>query len=373
MIYLAVLIIGAGFSIQNGKSKGFFYSYLFLLLTLACFRYGVGPDYFAYEFLYKVANTSVLDQFDDSGQELLFRLLGSALQSIDFTYQEYVALTALITLYYIGKTCKRYSHYPVVSLFFYYCFFYFVWVFSGIRQGLALAIGVYYLLECLENRNHIKFAIITILLTMIHASSAILPLFYVIAHLNLRRQTLLTGVFFCFCISLIPATYLMEVFSRLPYGDRIDFYFRRGNPEDFTISYFDFKSIARFVLLILFGVLFARSYDRSNGIQSKIMNVYVVSFGIYYALRFLEILASNASIYGFVLIVLILPNMYGRLKTGPNFKVFLISVSILSIAFFFKTLFSMEDMSKLNHSSLITPYTNIFNKSEYSFPLRVVE
>jgi hypothetical protein len=373
MIYLAVLFIGACFSILNGKSKGFFHSYLFLLLMLACFRYGVGPDYFSYEFLYTVVNTSVVDQFNASGQELLFRLLGSALQSFDFTYQEYVAFTALITLYYIGKTCLRYSHYPVVSLFFYYCFFYFVWVFSGIRQGLTLAIGVYYLLECLENRNHIKFTIITFILTLIHASSAILPLFYVIAHLNLRRKTLLVGVFFCFCISFIPANYYMEIFNRLPYGDRIDFYFRLGNPEDFSISYFDFKSIARFVLLILFGVLFAKNYDNSNGIHSKIMNIYVVSFGFYYALRFLEILASNASIYGFVLLVVILPNMYGRLKNGPNSIVFLFFVSILSIAFFFKTLFSMEDMSKVSHSSLIIPYTNIFNKYEYSFPRRVID
>ena len=165
----------------------------------------------------------------------------------------------------------------------------------------------------------------------------------------------------------------MEIFNRLPYGDRLDYYFRLGDPDDFTINYFDFKSISRFILLLLFGVFLAKNYDNTNGIQSKIMNIYVISFCVYYALRFLEILASNASIYGFVLIVVILPNMYGKLKNGPNSKAFLISVSILSTAFFFKTLFSMEDMSKLNHSSLITPYTNIFNKSEFSFPLRVVD
>jgi hypothetical protein len=369
MIYMAVLITGFAFSMLSPKSKRFFYSYLFLLLILASFRYGVGPDYFAYEVLYSLVDISVLEQIGVvSGQELLFRLYGSTLNSIDFSYQQYLALTALVTLYYIGKICKKYSQYPVFSLYLFFCLFYFVWVFSGIRQGLTLAIGVYYLLECLERRKHIKFAIIVFILSLIHAASLILLLFYVVAHLNLRRQTLLLGVFFGFCVSLIPAAYLMEFFNHLPFGERIAYYFKEGSSE-LTINYFDFKSISRFVLLILIGVVFAKTNDKSSEIQRKIMGLYIASFGIYYALKFVEILAAQASLYGFVLIVLILPNIYGKLKAESNSKVFLIFVLTLSIAFFFKTLYSMEDMSQLNNSSLVTPYTNIFNKSEDTFPV----
>jgi hypothetical protein len=366
---LAVLITGLAFSTLNGKSKVFFYSYLFLLLILASFRYGVGPDYFGYEYLYSLVNTSLVEQIGNvTGQELIFRLLGSALNYINFSYQQYLAFTALLTLYYVGKICKKYSQYPVVSLYLYFCLFYFVWVFSGIRQGLTLAIGGYYLLECLESRKHIKFTIIVFLLSLIHASALILLLFYVLANLNLKRKTILIGVFICFCASLIPAAYLLEIFNRLPYGERIAFY-AGGDPSELTVSYFDFKSISRFILLILIGVVFAKSYAKYGEIQRKIMDIYVASFGIYYALRFVEILAANASLYGFMLIVVILPNMYGKLKHGSNSKAFLIFASIFSVAYFFKTLYSMEDMSQLNHSSLVTPYTNIFNKSEYFFPL----
>jgi hypothetical protein len=367
MIYLAVLITGLAYSILNGKSKSFFYSYLFLLLIIASFRYGVGPDYFAYEYLYSLVNTSLVEQIGEStGQELIFRLFGSAVNFINFSYQEYLALTALITLYYVGKMSRKYSKYPVFSLYLYFCLFYFVWVFSGLRQGLALAIGGYYLLECLETRKHIKFVIIVFLLTLIHASSLILLLFYVLANLDLKRKTLLIGVFICFCISLIPAAYFTEIISHLPYSERIEFYY--GNdPDELAISYFDFKSVSRFVLLLLIGVVLARNYNKNDETQKKIMDIYIASFGVYYALRFVEILAANASLYGFIFIIVILPNMYSELRNKPNSKAFLIFVSIFSIAYFFKTLYAMEDMSHLNTSALITPYTNIFNQSDYSF------
>lgn len=363
MVYLAVLVMGLIFSLLNSNSKTYFYSYLLILLVLASLRYGVGPDYFGYEYLYSLANISLIDQVGEStGQELIFRLFGSTLNSLDLSYQSYLAIAALITLSYIGRICRRYSHYPIFSLYLFYCLFYFVWVFSGIRQGLALAIGVYYLLDCIETRNHIKFVVALIVVALIHASALILLLFYIVAHLNIRTKYLLLGVFVCFCISLIPTAYLEGIVSHLPFHERIEYYYGR---DAATIDYFDFKSISRLALLLLFGVGFSSKIDKSDGVQKGILSLYVTSFGIYYALRFVEILAANASMYGFVLIILIMPNMYGRLKRRNNAQLMLMFGLMFSVAYFFKTLLSMEDMSSLNHNSLLTPYTNIFNKSGY--------
>ena len=360
MIYIAVLITGWAFSTLIPKSKIFFNSYLLLLLILACFRYGVGPDYFGYELLYL---------HDVKIAEPLFKLYGSALLYMNFSYQEYVAVTALITLYFIGKTCKNYSQYPVWSLYLYFCFFYFVWVFSGLRQGLTLAIGVYYLLECLESRKNTKFVLIVFVLSLIHASSVILLLFYIVGKLNVRREAILFSVLCGFLISLIPGSYLMSFFDLLPFGERIGFYYYAYVGED-AIDYFDFKSIARLILLLLVGFVFSKIYDKSNQTERKIVEMYLISFTVYYALRFVEILASNASIYGFVLLVIVIPNIYSRLTNKLNARLFYIGSVVFSLAFFFKTLYSMDDMSKLTHSSLITPYTNVFNQSDPTVPSR---
>ncbi|NTW68492.1 MAG: EpsG family protein [Chlorobiaceae bacterium] len=352
-------------SLQNGRSKYYFYSYLILLFILASFRYGVGPDYFNYEYLYSVLNTSITEQIKQlSGQELLFRLFGTTLHSFNFSYQLYLAFTALITLFYIGKLCAKYSKYPVFSLYLYYCFFYFVWVFSGIRQGLTLSIGVYYLLECMEDRKHIKFLVIVFFLTLVHASSLFLLVFYVFGNLKINRKALLIGVFICFCVSFIPAGYFLGIISHIPFGERVAFY-SGGDGTEVSISYFDFKSISRFILLLIIGIVFDKSYKRDDENKKIIMDLYVISFGIYYALRFVEVLAANASLYGFVLIVIILPDMYARLRNKINSKIFLVFIIVFSITYFFKNVSSMEDMSEMKNAAVITPYTNIFNKSQY--------
>ena len=366
MIYISVLITGLTFSTLRPKSKIFFNSYLLLLLILASFRYGVGPDYFAYEELYLLVGNGV---FETVTVELLFKYYGAVLHYLNFSYQQYVALTALITLYFIGKTCKKYSQYPVLSLYLYFCFFYLVWVYSGLRQGLTLAIGVYYLLECLENHKHTKFVLIVFFLSLIHASSLILLLFYIVGNLNLKREIILLTVLCGFFLSLVPGTYLMAVLNYFPYGERINFYFRPVLGL-IVIDYFDFKSIARMILLLTVGVVFSKIYNKSNEIERKIVDIYLISFAVYFALRFVEILAANASIYGFVLLVIVIPNIYARLKNKLNARLFLVGSVIFSLAFFFKNLDSMEDYSNLTHSSLITPYTHVFNKSDYTFPSR---
>jgi hypothetical protein len=239
--------------------------------------------------------------------------------------------------------------------------FYFVWVFSGIRQGLTLAIGVYYLLDCIEKKNTLKFIIIVCLLSLVHQSSLILLPYYFLVNLELKKKTILVGIFICFCISLIPHTYIMSVISYLPNSERINFYYRPENGE-LAVDLFDFKSISRLILLMFFGVLLTFKNKSENGIEDKIINFYLISFGFYYAFKFIEILASNLSIYGFILISIIIPNICYKLRNSTWSRGFILIIIIFSIIFYFKTLLSMEDYSNLSHESFLTPYTHIFNK-----------
>ncbi len=355
-------MIGIAFLMLNPRSKTLFNFYLVLLLLLAFFRYGVGPDYFAYNDLYSLVNTPLLDQIGESvGQELLFRLLGSTFNYLNFSYQAYLAIVAIITLWYIRGICLEYSKYPVFSLYLFYCMFYFVWVFSGIRQGLTLAIGVYYLLHCIDKKNPIKFIIIVGILSLIHQSALILLPFYFLVNLKLKKKTILIGIFICFCISLIPHSYIMTVISYFPNSHRVEFYYRPENGE-LAVSFFDFKSISRLILLISFGVLLTIKSKGEECIQDKIINLYLISFGIYYAFKFIEIVASNLSMYGFILIMIIIPNIYYRFRNSAKSKIFIFAIIIFSILYYFKTLLSMEEYSDLNNNSLLTPYTHIFDK-----------
>lgn len=158
----------------------------------------------------------------------------------------------------------------------------------------------------------------------------------------------------------------MSVISYLPNSERINFYYRPENGE-LAVDLFDFKSISRLMLLIFFGTQLTFINKSENGIENKIINFYLISFGFYYAFKFIEILASNLSIYGFILISIIIPNICYRLRNSIWSKGFILIIIIFSIIFYFKTLLSMEEYSNLSHESLLTPYTHIFNQKSEQF------
>ena len=167
-------------------------------MLLAYFRYGVGPDYFAYEYLFYRLNESPLKEvlYGLDQQEPLFRLLGSIMKFSGFSYQSYLIFIATINLVFIYKICKKYSVNPTLSLFLYFCFYYFVWTYSGLRQGMTMAIGAYYLLECINQESTLKFFMIVIILSFIHTSSLILIPLYVISKMNFSKKAINLSVFF---------------------------------------------------------------------------------------------------------------------------------------------------------------------------------
>ena len=145
-------------------------------MILAIFRYGSGPDYFSYQYLFERLRSNVLDElfYGLDSQEYGFRLIGAFLKQLGFTYQLYLAFFAILSLFYIYKISLKYSQNPTLSLTLYYSFYYFVWSYSAIRQGLVMAIGIYYLLEAIKLNKIRKFVVIVLLLSFVHTSALIL-------------------------------------------------------------------------------------------------------------------------------------------------------------------------------------------------------
>ncbi len=359
MIYIAIYIYGFFASLRR-NSLFYLISYALMLWILASLRYGVGPDYFAYEELYLSLSESVADEIVAvSGQEPLFRLIGSLMRSFSFSYEVYSSVIALISLTYIVITIKKYSRNPILSLLLYYSFFYLVWTYSGIRQGLALSIGTYYFIRCLGTKNNIFYAI-ALVLTLIHASSIILFLLYYCATASVRKSTLVGLAVLSVIISFVPLQEYLDFFSFIPYIDRVLFYGNNFNIEGVKIL--DFKSVSRLAFLI-FG-FYAYSILEKDKLQRRVVVAYIVSFFVYFSLKFSEVLAANLSMYGFILVIIIIPNVYSNLRV--KFRIpYSSAVYIVAVLFLFKNLYGMEDMAGLIHSEFITPYTHIFSPGDY--------
>ena len=364
-MYYIVFLIGIILSTLYRKKKISFKMFAVILALVSFFRFGVGADYFSYNYLYSRLNESLIIEARNGldSQEILFRVMGSAFKGLGLSYQQYIIILAAINLYFIYKICRRYSKNPTQSLLVYYCFYYFVWTFSGLRQGLTISIGVYYLLQCLESENVKKIILISVLLSFIHTSAIILIPLYFGARINYDRKSLIILSLIAIIISIIPIGNILAKFSWLPLISKLKPYL---NHHFSLVNILDFQSLGRLIFLVII-IFYYEVYAGIDDISKKIVNIYILSLILYFLLKFSELTAARISIYGVILNIIILPNLYYMHKTKFDKLLYITLLGILCTLYFNKELYTLTQQSGLKNNSILVPYTNIFNKDEYSF------
>lgn len=362
-MYYIVLMTGLVFSLFN--KKFFFWALFSILLTMAFLRYGIGADYFSYEYLFLRLFESVIYEFKYGidNQEIGFRLIGSFFKSIGLSYEQYLMFFASLNLIFVAKICKKYSRNPTLSLVLYFCFYYLTWTFGGIRQGVTLAIGMYYFLECLDNKNPKKLYITAILLSFIHTSALVLIPLYIFSKMRFNKGNLILIFLISLIVSFLPTGALISKLTWVPFVDRIIPYLN----YEMSFNVPGFQEFARLIFVII-AFVFYKSYVQQNELSEKIMNIYIISFIIYFTLQFSELTAARLSIYGKFLDILILSNILYIYKTSLTKAIYLYFLFILCFSYLTKDLSAMEkNFENQNSNSIITPYVNIYNKDEFEF------
>jgi hypothetical protein len=366
-MYYLVLLLGTILQMFKDRKRVYFSIFVVVLSILAFLRYGIGPDYFSYQYLYERLNVSVLHELKNGldNQELGFRLIGSFLKKTGFTYQMYLVLFAGINLIYVAKICKKYSKNPTMSMLLYFCFYYFVWTYSGLRQGITISVGVYYLLEYMGNKNLFKLTFIVILLSLVHTSAIIIfPLTYLALHLNLNRKMLIILSLLGMMISFIPIGSIISKLTFIPFISRLYPYL---NTDYSIMNILDFQSLGRIVFLFI-ALLYYDTFCKQGDISKKIIDIYILSLILYFLFKFSELTAARLSIYGKILDMIILPNIYYLYKDKFNKLIFMTGLCILSILYLNKELKAMQYQSGVvDSNTLLIPYINIYNKDNYSF------
>ncbi|HAN10289.1 MAG TPA: EpsG family protein [Clostridiales bacterium] len=363
-MYYAVLVTGAIFSILNKRKLAVVFT--LLLTALAFLRYGVGTDYFSYEFLYNRLQDSVFNEmrYGIDLNEIGFRGIGSLLKSIGLIYQQYLIFFATANMFFVYKTCKEYSKNPALSMFLYFCLYYLIWTFSGIRQGVTIAIGVYYLLEVIKKNKPLKFIIVVLLLSLIHASALFLLILYCVSKLKISKNQLLIFTIFCLIVSILPIGVMISKMTWIPFYQKINWY----TNAELSINLFDFQSLGRIGFLTI-AFYFYNLCAREGEFMMKVTNVYIVGLSMYFIFQFSELTAARLSIYAQYLNIIILANILYFYKTTITKTLYLYCLFIFCFLFLFKNAISMEkNFERINYvNTKITPYVNIFTKDDYIF------
>lgn len=367
MLYITLFIGLAGAFYLQDKMKAA-RIYTIFLTILAAFRYGIGADYFAYEFLYKQLKPFVIPEilYGTQKQEVGFRALGSLIKTFGLSYQTYVAILAAITLCYIYRICVRYSKNPMLSMVIYYAFFYFVWVYSGLRQGLAMSVGAFYLLEALRDdaiEKRKEFYKASILLLTIHTSSIIFMVFYVLVRfIPWNRKWMMLAIASSILFAFIPLGNLVEMLSeKVPFLLRLSYYL----DDAFTLKeLFSIQVLARLGLLSIV-LYYYNELSMISPMMKKIADVYLLSFVFYFLLQFSELTAARIAVYGRLMEIILFARILYLRRPKLEGAVFLLGLLLLTSFYFVKEVETMKEQSGLIIlDKEWVPYISVFTKED---------
>ncbi|QQS18387.1 EpsG family protein [Candidatus Saccharibacteria bacterium] len=329
------------------------------------FRYGVGADYFAYNYLYDQAKNSVSEQLiAGSDRDIAYVLISSVFKSFGLSYQVFVASVAAVTLFFIYRLCRDYSRRPTLSMFVYYCFFYLTWSFSGYRQALVMTVGMYFFIRW-KNKAQ-KYIPLAVVLSFIHLSAVILLIMYMFSRINISFQKLVLFSLIAALLSMLPLQNLLGYISPT-FIDRLNPYVADGSSG---IAYI-IKILPRIIFLFL-GLAVYNSRKTSEK-ERYYIRAFILGMIFFIALSSSDLIASRISLYGYYYIILVLPlfmSLYvnvTRIKIRAALYIMFIIITGLYLIKNGQDLISQSGIQCTNSCGILPPYTNIFNTDIYTF------
>lgn len=197
------LCIGKGQSItQNSMALPVFF--IILILILALRHETIGRDVIAYKSYFFRWSENSLSDFFPIQLESLFKVYNWVIGQVSVDYQVYLAITSLVTVLPIALLyCEdRRNGYLKIILFVNMATF--VMLFSGLRQAIAMAIGMI-AYRFVRKKKLFPFLLLGLLALGVHHSAFMLFLMYPIYHMTIKKKHL---------IIIIPVIVTVYIFKR---------------------------------------------------------------------------------------------------------------------------------------------------------------
>ncbi|MCR4588363.1 MAG: EpsG family protein [Lachnospiraceae bacterium] len=168
---------------------------VFVLAFMMVFRYGQGPDYWQYRALYGDApwkrGFPLFWYTRNLHSEVGFRLLVNCFTALGIPAFYFFAMWSLVSIGFVYAAIRMVSPYRSLSLLLLYPTCYLTYLFSGVRQGLVLAVFLCLGLRFYHQRKWGKYCLLVAVLMCFHLSSAVLFLLIPFAYIKRKWTALL--------------------------------------------------------------------------------------------------------------------------------------------------------------------------------------
>ena len=338
------------------------------LILISVMRYGVGADYFSYQYLYdktSFVSTSVM-QWEFPNIDIGFLYLMKGFGLLHIPYWGFVAILSTLQILAMSWWIYRNSENVGLSMVVYYAMFLFVWNFSALRQGLVITFAL--LLFDKDFEMPVWAEILLILgLSLFHSSALILLLYVISKRINISRNAILVIFVTCIVISLLPFSTLLGRFAHIEIVARFLEYVGTTGYRNLL----SFASLARIALFL--GTFVFYKAIVVDDYSKNIVNAFLLGFALYLALSFAPVAAGRFASYYYILAILVfpmivtkVPEVYSRLFSAIHIVVTGALVIFLGVSLM-KEISTMAEQTEFVGDARMMPYTTLMNKDATQF------
>lgn len=191
------------FSYKRNKLTLFLFFFgLFLLLSLRAIS--VGKDLLTYKSIFEKCTRTAFEKLPTLKWELGYVAYNKVVSLATTNYRHFLIITAIITTLPIYKLYIREKKHALLTILLFINMPCFLMMFSGLRQAIAISMGVL-AYQALDKKRYISSVALIILATYFHASAFVLVLLYVAFFLKIKAKHLY------FVIPIMGAIYIFRV------------------------------------------------------------------------------------------------------------------------------------------------------------------
>lgn len=311
LLYLLIELIGMIIIHISVSSKKYKKLYSFILIVFLSFfivarDISVGTDYQTYhDAIIRVASGN-LESYDEGWLSYGFRWLISFISFFQIS-NEYIVfivifLISVFTLYFFIDTIQRYSCYPTLGLFIFFCFCLYFQMMNQFRQMFAISL-VFYSIRFI-NKSLCKYLFCILVASSFHSTAMVMfPVYFVY---KFRNFSFLCIFYFVLAIlSFVLFNYFKLLISFTSYAKYLNW-----SHYDVGITLNSLSNlIVRFIFLFI-SLLFWKKIALKN--QSV---DYLVLYHFIFICTILQIISVNSNLftrlttYFFVVYILLIPQI----------------------------------------------------------------
>ena len=332
----------------HAKKNSFLFYLIVLFFALIASLRGATRDTTAYKFVYDHIYNFPLTMskfYEFTGMEIGYGYLAYLFNEFNFPFWLFLFFISFLTFFFIKKASDNFEINSVLVLVCYIPVFFTSHQLMQIRQGLAIAIGYYFLSAMLVNKNKL-FAYISFLFGIFFHNIAFVFLLFISNYVNKIIGTKYIGliykVIFVFCVVFVLCRILTN-FEILQLTDRISNYSDSEYSAD--RSFFHPANLRSIFLLILFVIFKPR---KESFIYNFLTIFYAVGVGFrlgFYDFLILSGRLSTVFTYSEIFLVPILLS-FKLSRFSAFFILFIYFVFNLYINLAFQVPFILDDYFK---------------------------